>query len=72
MVETEFRHGADVRAVFALLTGTGYAGFVLGQAARLEPIDADRLASLQAPAVGKPTRGFVNNVIFLPEAEQCA
>ena len=72
MVETEFRHGADVRAVFALLAGTGYASFVLGQAGRLEPIDADRLASLQAPAAGSQARGPVNNVIFLPEAEQCA
>jgi FkbM family methyltransferase len=72
MVETEFRHGADVRAVFALLAGSGYAGFVLGKDGELEPIDADRLASLQAAACGAPARRPVNNVIFLPKAEHSA
>ena len=70
MVETEFRHGADVQAVFALLAGFGYAGFVLGQAGQLEPVDAEGLASLQKAASGSLARGPVNNVIFLPQGER--
>lgn len=73
IVETEYRHGADVSAVFGLLQQLGYAGFVINRTGEFEPVDADRLARLQAFAIGRtPPRGYVNNVVFLPEEEHAA
>jgi len=53
-----------------LLARFGYAGFVLGQAGQLEPVDAEGLASLQKVASGSLACGPVNNVIFLPQGER--
>lgn len=71
MVETEYRHGAPVPAIFELFAERDYEARVLLRG-RMEPADAQRLAELQkGVAVGdivKDTHdsSYINNVWFVP------
>jgi FkbM family methyltransferase len=75
MVETEYRHGAPVPAIFELFAGLGYDARVLLRG-RLEEVDAERLALLQGgiatDEIVKDARGsiYVNNVWFVPRERQ--
>ncbi|QPH54918.1 FkbM family methyltransferase [Pontivivens ytuae] len=66
MVETEFRHGADVAGIFADLAALGYKAQVW-RSGRLEPVTLDEFADLQS-ARPPEDRAYVNNVIFTPGA----
>ena len=72
MVETEYRHGAPVPAIFELFAGLGYEARILLRG-RMETVDALRLAELQGGiAMGdivKDAQGsiYVNNVWFVPQ-----
>ncbi len=71
MVETEYRHGAPVPAIFAAFAERDYEARALTRD-RLEPIDAARLAELQGGvAIGAIVGDahdslYVNNVWFVP------
>ena len=70
MVEVEYRHGGDVRAVFDLLGGHGYDGHVLvdGNLTRTDPQILAELQSpdrLRAKEANPRFAGYINNVIFL-------
>lgn len=74
LVELEYRHGAEVSAVFAWLTARGFAARALIDGQSLAAIDPTQLQALQDEArltrrlAGSRRSGYVNNIFFLPEA----
>ena len=65
LLEAERRHGSDVAAVFAAMTAFGYVGS-LPRSGPMQPVSPAAFLEYQA-ATGAGTRGYVNNVLFLPE-----
>jgi FkbM family methyltransferase len=65
MVEIEYRHGADVPAVFGFLADLGYSAFILDAAGEFTAVDPDGLAALQSAGLSGQT-AYVNNVVFVP------
>lgn len=73
LVELEYRHGAQVKEVFAWLEERGYVPRALIDGRNLAVIDAAGLHALQDEArlarqlAGSRHSGYVNNIFFLPE-----
>ena len=71
LLETEYRHGAPIRAIFELFAGRGYVARVL-HVGRMTPVDPVRLRELQRDfALGEIVKDaqendYVNNVWFIP------
>jgi FkbM family methyltransferase len=72
LIECEFDHDAPVETTFAFLNSRDYRAFTVKGRGALEPVDADRLRSLQpAENIGRKRAkprfaGYVNNVFFVP------
>jgi FkbM family methyltransferase len=69
LVETEYRHGGDPRAVFRLLAELNYDALALDDGT-LKPIDPEQLAARQTSELLQAGRhgGYLNNVFFVPRA----
>ncbi|MGD9510564.1 MAG: FkbM family methyltransferase [Geminicoccaceae bacterium] len=71
LLETEYRHGAPIRAIFELFAARGYLARIL-HVGRMTPVDPVRLRELQRDyAVGDIVKDvqvndYVNNVWFIP------
>jgi FkbM family methyltransferase len=65
LLETECRHGSDVAAVFAAMAAFGYVGS-LPRSGHVQPVSPAAFLEHQS-ATGAGTRGYINNVLFLPQ-----